>query len=436
MKKLLSCTFAFAMLFGVAGCNKDEEKEEEEKPLTFAEYLEASESLTVSKLNETVGPISFEMNGYLTQLDIQNTKMSLTQGTETVSYYMWSGTEGTGEDAQNYVYGAMPGETANEYMAAKINLDTMDEFIDGVKEGVLSNSPISVDNLLVDTDESGSVEFSEVIDNALALTGAVDVEQVNVENVLSKLKFDINDFEDKGNGVYKLKLSSLVDIAKEIAGEELPEDAEDKIAALDEMLQIEVKYGEEHINEVKMSINVVDDEEETYSSTQNTTMTLGFEYSEDKISKTTLSVVNNSVDTFVEESESVTTTSYSAMNLVYGANELSISFETGETALNINGKTAMSILEDNEKITVEFDVFSKGETEAQDTNANIELEIIGNWLSSLNATMPGFTIAVESNVNVVIPADIKALEAEDMTDTVLGIIANAMNPGDGSEDVA
>lgn len=432
MKKVLGLLFASTLVFGIAGCGKkdDEDEKEKEKVVTFSEYLENSEGLTASKLNQAVGPISFEMDGYLTQLDIQKTKMTITDETNTPSdFYLWGGTEGTGEDAQKYVYGAMPGKEAGEYEVAKINLDTMDEFIDGMKEGVLSNSPIDIEAVLEDTDNSNTVEITEVIDNVITL-GGLDTTTINVANILSKIDFDINDFEDKGNGVYKLKLSALFDIAADVTGEELPADINDQIAAMDEMLQIEVKYAENHINQVKLSVNVTE-AEEGYSSVQNTIMTLGFEYSEDEVSKTTLGVVNTYVSTIGEGTEAETYKSYSAMSLVSSANELSLTFKTGETALDIESVAEFSRKVENAKTTLKLKVTTEGEVVGE-----VTLAVVGNWLSELDVTTGEMTISVESNTNVVIPAEVLEEERHDMTEDVLEYITNAMNPDDGSEDVA
>ena len=405
-KKLFGLMVMPALAFGLVGCGKDDDS------LTFAEYLDQSQTLTADKLDGTIGSIDLSNDEYLAVLDITNSKATVTMGDVSMSAYMWAGVE----EGDNYIYGALPGDDAGDYEVAKINVDTLDETIEAAKQQLLSNEMVAL--IIADTNESGKTEVSEVVNNALTVLG-LDTEKVNLDTVLSKFKFDINDFENKGNGVYKLKNSALIDIVKEIYKEATEQDLEipeTTITAIDEMVNVEVKYANEHIEQVKLTVNV-NEEGQTVVSTG----TFDFVYSGEEVTKTTIStevVVSNESDDVEPQ--------YTATKTVVGVNEFSVEAKIGTSKSEIASEMLFSTKTENAKTTIKVKV-----VQCEVTLLDATVGVIGSWISDGTISMVTeegeMAITLESGVNVTIPEAAKNETANDMTEYLLETIAGLLD---------
>lgn len=409
-KKLLGVLAASTIMLGAAGCKKDD-------GITFEEYLENQETYTAAKLDADLGAISFDRDTYLTALGISNTKATVTMGDVSVNTYLWEEVE----EGDKFLYVAGPfaeGQSA----AFKVNLSTIDWTINFAKEEALSNPMVS--GLLADTNESGKVEISEIINNYLTAMG-MDTTTFNLDSILAKVDFDINDFESKGNGVYELKLTSLVDLMEDITGQDLGM-TEDQINAMKEKLKIEFTYSKNHVQKIAVDFKAVEESEYTdLSTTTNTKLTFNFEYVNDSVTKTT---VDSVITTSYVDGTQVLATNYTSNQVVYGKDGISLSAKSGESATDIASDVSFSIKNENAKTTVKTKVVSEDVTMFDMTVA-----VIGNWISegsiAINAGDTGtYAATIESNVNVTIPTATKDLEAIDMTqmlmETVSGFLAN------------
>lgn len=433
MKKILRVFFALLMVLGISACNLGEDGDnEEEREVTFAEYLENSEGITVSKLNDIVGPIEIpDSTSFLTDLDIQKTKISVEteiEEGETIGgdMYMWGETE----SSQKYVYVNIPSNGMSETMNLKVNLSDLEESVNELLEETAGD----FSSFLVDIDDSGEVEFDEVVDTLLEAYG-IDTNQINVAAVLSKIDFNIDDFEDKGNGVYKLKASAISETLVDVLGDlftDQVEDLEEIEDYIEEYLNVEVKYEKEHIQQVEIQVKSEYVGEENYFE-QTMKITFKFTYNEDEISETQINVVNQREEEVQTEdgldgemSSGFISYAYSSMALVIGENEFSLSSKIGNSALDIRNSESFSIVKDSGKTTISLSVRVEDEDPI-----TLELEVIGNWLSSLSASSAGTTYEVESNVNVVIPNQIKTQEAEDVTELVKDYIIEILGGQEG-----
>ena len=412
-KKILSILAASTIALGVAGCKKDD-------GITFEEYLENQETYTAAKLDADLGAINLDRETYLTALGITDTKATVTMGDVSVNTYLWEETEA----GNKFLYVAGPFAEGGQSAAFKVNLSTIDWTVNFAKEEALSNPMVS--GLLADTNESGKVEISEIINNYLTAMG-MDTTTFNLDSILAKVDFDINDFESKGNGVYELKLTSLVDLMEDITGQDLGM-TEDQINAMKEKLKIEFTYSKNHVQKIAVDFKAVEESEYTdLSTTTNTKLTFNFEYVNDSVTKTT---VDSVVTTSYVDGTQVVATNYTSNQVVYGENEISLSVKSGETATDIDSDFSFSIKNENAKTTVKTTVASEDVTMLDMTVA-----FIGNWISegsiTINAGEMGtYAAAIESNVNVTIPTATKDLEAIDMTQTLMenvsGLLAGQM----------
>ena len=410
-KKILGFLAASTIALGAAGCKDDE-------GVSFEEYLENQETYTAEKLDADLGAINFNRDTYLTALGVTNAKATVTMGDVSINAYLWQEVE----EGDKFIYGAGPFGDNGQNVVAKINLSTIDATVNMAKEEALSNPMVS--SFLADTNESGKIEISEIINNYLTAMG-MDTTTVNLDSILSKVKFDINDFESKGKGVYELKLSALVDMVEDITGMDLGM-TEDQINALKDVLKIEFTYSKNHVQKIAIDYNAVETSGYTdMTSATNTKLTFSFEYNKDDVTKT---IVDSVITSSYSEGTQVLGTSYTSNRVVYGKDEVSLSAKSGETAIDIDSDISFSIKNENAKTTVKTKVINEGAT-----LLDMTVGVIGNWISEGNiivnsGDMGTISATIESNVNVTIPEETKALDAADMTEMVMqtigGFLAN------------
>lgn len=428
MKKIFGLLFVPVLAVGIAGCGKDKEEPTVE-PITFEEYLQQSDTFTVENLNENIGPIKTDYDISLSSLNITNSKLTVTQNDETQNAYLWAKTE---DGNKNLYFVAVADE--EDISATKINLSTIDQTINELKDGMLAE----MEGILADTDESGEVEASEIIDNYFS---AVDPSQTttSIEDILAKFDFSIDDFNDKGNGVYQLKASSLIELVTGLTGASA-EDIAVTEEMVNEMMDVQVKFANNNIEQIKARLTTVN---ESAGEVDTMNVIFDFEYTDYTLSKVSITAsvqvtentapLNNSIPEdlpTVEDSISILS-SYTYSKLVIGSNEFSYTIKTGESALEIENTVSQSIIKEGNKITISSDV------KAGENSSTGKVVFIGNWISEatleVNSTVEGESLEVsaeiESNVNVQIPTAYTDLEdtaydaTEDVIDNLLSYIS-------------
>lgn len=427
MKKILGLLFVPVLAVGIAGCGKDKKEEPTVDPITFEEYLQQSDTFTVEKLNENIGPIKTDYDVNFSSLNITNSKLTVTIDDQTKNAYLWAKTE----DENKILYLAEDAEDES-IQTLKINLSTIDQTINEVKEGMLAG----MEGILVDTNESGNIEASEVIDNYLSAS-IPSVDKTTLEDIFSKFDFSIDDFNDKGNGVYELKASSLIELVSKITGAS-SEDIAVTEEEVNEMMNVQVKFANNNIKQIKTSLTIADvSSGEVYTIN----VSFDFEYTNFKFSKVSITSsiqvsentapLNNSVPEYFPTLEDSIFSSYIYSKLVIGSNEFSYTIKTGESALEIENSMSQSIIKEGNKVTI-----SSSNTMADVISSNAKIVFIGNWISeakinaSLNSEEGKIEISAEvvSNVNVQIPTEYSSLEGSsyDATEDLINILLSSI----------
>lgn len=418
MKKFLYLFMLSFMVIGLSGCdignlfNKEENQDK-----AFAKYLDSQEPLSAAKLDDSIGAINLDMaDDLLENIEISNSKLKLTMNGKSETAYMWKKVENN----DDYLYAGLNyydnyGDERNE--SYKVNLSEVQEMFNNIKDAYVS----SFDSMgfLEDTNDSNYLEASEIIDNYIATQG-VDTAIFNVNNILSKIDFDIDDFVSEGKGVYRLKMESFISIAEEITGEEFEWDIEE----LEEMLTIKVKFLDNHIENISLKIkNEV--KEIVYGNDYgienvNISLSFDFTYSDNKLEK----INTNFVENYSYEFDGYELKNYASSNILLSSNELTASFSVGETSTNIDYSYKASVKKENGKIKASLKIVEEGKTLV---NGNVEF--VGNWLSAAELTLvmedDTINIEIEGNVNVSIPAKIKNSETFDVTDLLFEYINSA-----------
>lgn len=428
MKKITKFLFASLLVLAtVAGC----EQKEEEKVITFEEYLNSQETLSAAKLDEKVGAIDLNTNEYLTTIDIPNSKASISvsggEENESLDAYLWAKQQSDGKYAY-FVIGDEDGVAGYE-----INLKTIDSLLNAYKlafKDQIDSSFKDNKSLFTDSNNSNKLEISELLNNYFSAMG-LDTTVYNVNTILSKVKFVINDFEYKGNNVYELKNSSIVSLLKTVTGKEdlLPDTA---VETLNNIGNVQVTYDKNVIQQVKIAVNLTDYEDvETENDASSATdvkeikynfiIKLDFEYDkDDKLVKTTVD--------FTETVRYEEDTEYFNAYVVFGKNQIEVGYSGGEYVGYPHMQSSLSIATTNGKTTIKSIVSKKLSSEgALQEILNAEVNLVANWLSDAKVTtknndeygnLQTVHFEITNSVNVDIPSTIKSAKSTDVTTQV------------------
>ena len=480
MKKFLSLLFSLILAISVCGCEAvDDEKTDEtngevngegsdndskvESTKTFEEFLSENQNYSVTELNNAFSQIDFDIDSANLPLDeivITDSKASIDYSYEGVEeeyeVYLWQDKDSEKNDLYVGTYVTDMDNDVTEPASVKFDVNAIREIFSEILELGKEQANDMIDNNLYpmldemeDYDNSGKIEMSEIIDNLLEQKG-VDIDEINVASVLEKIKISESDFENKSEGVYKLKPQTLGRIYEDISRIDLEMSTEDW-QEYDKIFNVSLAYDNGHINKVMVNLLTeydynlydsyyVDDELVDINvgdclKRRDVELEINLTYgSDDKVSGIAITVemvqiIKEIYDDpiYGENSESTYRVVYS---LALSENELSYTAKMGDSLILLKNKVAFSIRRNNANTELKLDVTSNNKKVI-----DADLTLIGNWLSegsikygnSQVETIPVINITLESSVNVDIPDKIKQADPIDRTSNVLDFIDEAFN---------
>lgn len=443
MRKFLGMIFAFGAIAGLSGCSAGNSNVNNDSE--FSKFLAENNSYTVADFNRNLsflGDINLnDIKLPLNELEVTNTQLNVAvetdEGIERLNGYMWRE-----KDARkDYVY--FGGRTsADGVFSYKVDFNAIQDTIDSTIDLVVDEMEIALEEFdkavdsgeVVDLNKNGIIEPSEIIDNIFYANEEFG-ENVKLTNIFGLLKFNINDFESKGNGEYKLKNRNFIYEVEKMVGEKFSEDEED-YEMVDEILDIRVNYSNNHLNQISVKFDIEDENEYRYCSSydsrgncENTyydystsrykyEYKVGFEYDGNDISKTTINC--NSVGSYYDGNDYNETMNINS-EITLSRNEMSIVVKVGESLVSYDDMVALYVSNENAKTTIEFNAMHDHEE-----IINMNLGLIGTWLSEGTMTVNGvegqkITAEIATSVNVAVPTALKE-KAINKTSEVLDAI--------------
>lgn len=225
MKKFLFSLFALLVsVFGLVACNNEETIKDD---TTFEQYLTNVSAVTKEDLDAAIdlGASSDEEVNF-EGINFANHKIALKMSGITMNYYAWQ--EGT------KLYAGL-----NEQSLMYIDFKEISDLAS-------ANMPE------LPTTSVSDVKLSEIIESALS---EVLGEEIDLNDILAYVNFDIDDFIDKGEGVYELKLDKIFGIIAEVSdGEMTYEEFFNGNGVTNANFKVTVTYSNGRIRNVKLDI--------------------------------------------------------------------------------------------------------------------------------------------------------------------------------------
>lgn len=409
MKKILSILFTLVLFLSLAACaggsNKTpEETPEEKSERAFSEYMAANDGMTVEEFDEAFAEASnVEMPADLfTTLKLENISVDATattqDGTQNVNLFAWQ--------TENKIYLAAKEETTID--AFYIDLDALEVLYDENKGNV-------------ETELKPSEAIDQAIAQALEEQGVTAT--INLETILGALTFKAEDFDLVEVGKFALKNEALFGkIATVSGGMITAADLQAQLAESGMSLNLYIYFDNNHVTGYELSLVMAQE-----GMTMTMSAKISLTYNEDVITGIgiDLAMPGTTVDFDMNSTEDAVSFSLNLSSMADG-NIMVIS-------------ATATISEDNIKVNIK-----QGTQVLFDCNLNLDYQKVNNvhtfgvngtlsfnapYESETGTTYMPVNLVIKSGSNAVIPADVKAEEAN--AEDLMEIIANS---GSGNDD--
>lgn len=405
MRKLLGLLMMLLLVVSLAACNNSKEETEEAKTgewveptdnTTFEEFLDENvNSFDSEKLDSLFGEEQQPKPEDILDIKIPNLSAKLSTSGEYDELPIVEGTSCVAWQEGTVIYAAATVEGQTETL--KLDLADLVELADQAME-------------------ESYVKPSEAINMLLANSLG---SRYDLDYFLDKIDFDLDDFKDKGKGVYELKLEAVADLIEEITEGEVK--AEDVLAELElfDVLSVTFKYSNGKIRNISVNIETAEDEPD-----MKITASLDLSYGKDGVNGLAIDFSMTADQYAVDRQTDVTELTLKAN---VSAEALSVKFGmkvVGRSMTAVGGEIEFEAEADASKIKAELKVTSKGEPQGVVT---VDLKLDDNWVSEGSVVVEQLiegqegklTVTLAGGSNVKLP-NIDKSEAMDLMDLMMG----------------
>lgn len=403
MKKLLTLLLTMVAVFALVSCGGDDN--EEEKRMTFEDYLAQNDAMTVEEFDEEFTPeekveipadLPSNLSLYNTHIDIKQDNLDEESEDNSAYMYLWQNSK------KLHIYGDAEGDIINYYLdlsEVEVMYDdaiSSDEFKEASK--YLDKKPSELANELLD-----------LLEEEIGLVGV----DLSLEKVFTTLDFKYEDFTEINSEKYQLNNSALYAKASSLTNGLIPvEQFEAMVTQSQITYNIYVLFDGYHVTGIELDLASPLMEIEG-----TVTLKVGFGYAEDKLnslsieanvpdvsniicrisySDETISVYAKTAVTYSYNDEKQTETQ--EITASYGKNNIKVITKQNDLELaNIDLTIVDQRIDDTHLFTINGKLKGSNCSYAEDGSLQI------------NSTM---TITITSGNSVVIPAEIKALESQ------------------------
>ena len=399
MKKIFSLLLVLLFVVSLSACNKDKTEEKEAKTeewveptdnTSFEDFLDENvNSFDSEKLDSLFGEVEEVKPEDILDIKISNLSATLA-GTGAYADLPVVGMSGVAWQEGTVIYAAatLEGQT----QAVKLDLADLVELADQAME-------------------ESYVKPSEAINMLIADALGSDYD---LDYFLDKVEFDLDDFNDKGNGVYELKLEAVADLVATLSeGKVKAEEVMESFEILDK-LSVSFKYNNGKIRNISAEFKY-DGEYVVQGS-----LSLDLSYGKDGVNGL---AIDASFST--EPSEEQAANPYAA-----GATSVTLKASVSVDALSVKfsmesagGEIELEAEADASKVKAEFKVVQDGKTQGV---VKVDLKLADNWVTEgtvvVDQQIEGqegkLTVTLAGGSSVKLPSIDKA-DAMDLMDAMM-----------------
>lgn len=397
MKKIFSLLLVLLFVVSLSACNKEKTEEKEAKTeewveptdnTSFEDFLDENvNSFDSEKLDSLFGEVEEVKPEEILDIKISNLSATLA-GTGAYADLPVVGMSGVAWQEGTVIYAAatLEGET----QAVKLDLADLVELADQAMEESYVKPSEAINMLLAEALGSG----------------------YDLDYFLDKVEFDLDDFNDKGNGVYELKLEAVADLVDTLSEGEVNADEALEFLEMFDTLSVSFKYSNGKIRNISAEM-----EANPYAAKVKASLSLDLSYGKDGVNGLAIDA------SFSTEPSEEHPYAAGATSVTLKANVSLEALSVKFTMESAGGEIELEAEADASKIKAEFKVVQNGKTQGV---VKVDLKLADNWVTEgkvvVDQQIEGqegkLTVTLQGGSKVSIPSIDKA-DAMDLMDAMM-----------------